>query len=103
MVLLHQSQHQTNLIAGFTPHQQPCQVSPHHQPQHNTFNGSTTNSNWTTANHTTTNTIIPASEEELVETLREGLGPIDEQLLATLRGQNSFVDECVEEQFKMNY
>ena len=32
-----------------------------------------------------------------------GLEPIDEQLLATLTGQTSFVDPAVEEQFKINY
>ena len=31
------------------------------------------------------------------------LEPIDEQLLATLTGQTSFVDPAVEEQFKINY
>jgi len=35
--------------------------------------------------------------------MREGLEPIDDQLLATLTGQNSFVDPATEEQFKLNY
>ena len=35
--------------------------------------------------------------------LREGLEPIDDQLLATLTNSATFVDPAVEEQFKMNY
>jgi len=41
-------------------------------------------------------------DAEFVDTLREGLEPIDDQLLATLTGA-TFVDPAVEEQFKMNY
>ena len=35
--------------------------------------------------------------------MREGLEPIDDQLLATLTSTATFVDPAVEEQFKMNY
>ena len=42
-------------------------------------------------------------DKEFVDTMREGLEPIDDQLLATLTGQNSFVDPATEEQFKLNY
>ena len=43
-------------------------------------------------------------DADFVDTLREGLEPIDDQLLATLTGTGgTFVDPAVEEQFKMNY
>eukprot|EP00092_Neocalanus_flemingeri_P012519 GFUD01013494.1.p1 GENE.GFUD01013494.1~~GFUD01013494.1.p1 ORF type:complete len:469 (+),score=98.33 GFUD01013494.1:1120-2526(+) len=43
-------------------------------------------------------------DADFVETLREGLEPIDDQLLATLTGTGgTFVDPAVEEQFKMNH
>lgn len=42
-------------------------------------------------------------DADFVDTLREGLEPIDDQLLATLTGTGTYVDPAVEEQFKMNY
>jgi len=43
-------------------------------------------------------------DADFVNTLREDLEPIDDQLLATLTGTGgTFVDPAVEEQFKMNY
>lgn len=43
-------------------------------------------------------------DADFVNTLREGLEPIDDQLLAALTGTGgTFVDPAVEEQFKMNY
>ena len=43
-------------------------------------------------------------DRDFVDTLREGLEPIDDQLMAELtRTTGTFVDPAVEEQFKMNY
>jgi len=43
-------------------------------------------------------------DRDFVDTLREGLEPIDDQLMAELtRSTGTFVDPAVEEQFKMNY
>ena len=43
-------------------------------------------------------------DPDFVDTLKESLEPIDDQLLATLTGSGgTFVDPAVEEQFKMNY
>ena len=42
-------------------------------------------------------------DADFVNTMREGLEPIDDQLLATLTSTATFVDPAVEEQFKMNY
>ena len=42
-------------------------------------------------------------DADFVNTMREGLEPIDDQLLATLTSTATLVDPAVEEQFKMNY